>query len=234
MTVKETMKLTFFDVAKWRRGTTLVQREMCRVSTALRCRQTVGGNDRATAAMFKRSSSHRRPAATTGVNTCHALCVRHWLQWCHLVHLPGNDSRLSQIYNKTTTTPVLWPLQRTTRVSRHPQLRIGEFCWSKVLLPACPCWRLLAHSDYREDARVLLKRGTCTISVPSRTILIGMQNVHISCAIISKCYSWAVSDNDERRWLNKLVLTHFAELLCADIIVLHHAVNKLDTYTNSI
>jgi len=24
------------------------------------------------------------------------------------------------------------------QVSQHPQLRTGGFCWSKVLLPACP------------------------------------------------------------------------------------------------
>jgi len=32
-----------------------------------------------------------------------------------------------------------------TCVSRHPQLRTGQFYWSKVILPACPCWRPLAY-----------------------------------------------------------------------------------------
>ena len=39
----------------------------------------------------------------------------------------------------TTTTTVLWPLYRSTCVSWHLQLRTGEFCWCKVLLPTCPC-----------------------------------------------------------------------------------------------
>jgi len=59
---------------------------------------------------------------------------------------------------KTTepTTIVLWPLYRSTSVSRHLQLRTGGFCWSKVLLPACPCWRQPVHSDYGEHAGFLL------------------------------------------------------------------------------
>jgi len=32
-------------------------------------------------------------------------------------------------------------------MARHPQLRAGVFCWSKVLLPACPCRWQLVHSD---------------------------------------------------------------------------------------
>jgi len=35
---------------------------------------------------------------------------------------------------------VLWSLYGTTCVSRRPQLRTGRFCWSRVLLSACPCW----------------------------------------------------------------------------------------------
>jgi len=38
------------------------------------------------------------------------------------------------------STAVLQQLQRTTCVSQHPQtLKTGGFCWSKDLLPACPC-----------------------------------------------------------------------------------------------
>ena len=39
------------------------------------------------------------------------------------------------------------PLYRSTCVSYHPQLRTGGFCRSKILLPACPCWWQLLHSD---------------------------------------------------------------------------------------
>jgi len=43
------------------------------------------------------------------------------------------------------STTVLRPLYRTICISQHPQFIIGGFCWSKVLLPACPWWRQLAH-----------------------------------------------------------------------------------------
>jgi len=39
------------------------------------------------------------------------------------------------------------------------------WCWCKVLLPACHCWRQLVHSE-KEDARVILSGLTYTISVP--------------------------------------------------------------------
>jgi len=32
-------------------------------------------------------------------------------------------------------------------VRRHHQSRTRGFCWSKILLPACPCWRQLAYWD---------------------------------------------------------------------------------------
>jgi len=32
-------------------------------------------------------------------------------------------------------------LYRTTCIRWHPQLKTWGFCWSKVLLRACPCWR---------------------------------------------------------------------------------------------
>jgi len=54
----------------------------------------------------------------------------------------------STVYNcHNQTTTIFWPLYRTTCISQHPQLRTGGFCWSKILLPVCPCWRQLVHSD---------------------------------------------------------------------------------------
>ena len=44
-------------------------------------------------------------------------------------------------------TIVSRPFYRSTCVSRQLQLRTGGFCWCKVLLPTCPCWRQPAHSD---------------------------------------------------------------------------------------
>ena len=52
-------------------------------------------------------------------------------------------------------TTHLW-LYMSTCVSRHPQLRTGQFYWSKVLLLTCPCWRPLAYLDLGEEARILL------------------------------------------------------------------------------
>jgi len=43
--------------------------------------------------------------------------------------------------------------------------RTGGFCWCKVLVPACPCWRHPAHSDYGENAGVL-DSVIYTVSVP--------------------------------------------------------------------
>ena len=50
----------------------------------------------------------------------------------------------------SSRTTVLRPLYRTTCIGRHRQLRTGGFCWSKVLLPACPCWWQLAHSYWEK------------------------------------------------------------------------------------
>ena len=44
-----------------------------------------------------------------------------------------------------------------------------EFCWCKVLLPACHCSRQPAHSDYVEDTGVLLNSVICVVSVPCST-----------------------------------------------------------------
>jgi len=48
-------------------------------------------------------------------------------------HYPGQPA-LASTQNLSFLTPV-------------SQLRNEGFCWSKVLLPACPCWRQLAHLD---------------------------------------------------------------------------------------
>jgi len=76
----------------------------------------------------------------------------------------------------------------------HPQLRNGGFWWSKVLMPAGPCWRQLAHSHYREDARVLnspvfsiykwlqwpldIISGSHTTTVQKHTILMSEAHVY--------------------------------------------------------
>jgi len=66
----------------------------------------------------------------------------------------------------TTATTILQPLYRTTCVRRQTQLTTGGLRLSKVLLPPCPWWWQLAHSDQGGDARVLHTGVTCTISVP--------------------------------------------------------------------
>ena len=37
------------------------------------------------------------------------------------------------VYTTTTITTILWPLYRSTYISRHLQLGTGGFCWCKVL-----------------------------------------------------------------------------------------------------
>ena len=54
---------------------------------------------------------------------------------------------------------------RSTCISRHLQLRTGGFCCCKVSLPACPCWWQPVHSNYGEDAGVLLNSVTHSDSV---------------------------------------------------------------------
>jgi len=65
----------------------------------------------------------------------HGIWVKHRRQYNKLGHNSNNKHLLRPVY-------------RSTCVSRmHLQLRTGVFCWCKVLLPACPCWRQPAHSD---------------------------------------------------------------------------------------
>jgi len=57
-------------------------------------------------------------------------------------------------------------INRSNCVNWHLQLRTRGFCWCKVLLHACPCWLQPVHSDYGEDAGVLLNSVICTVSIP--------------------------------------------------------------------
>jgi len=63
------------------------------------------------------------------------------------------------------TVVMWWRLYKTTCIMRHPHLITGGFCWSNVLLTACPCWPQLVHWDWGKDASVLID-VTCTVSVP--------------------------------------------------------------------
>ena len=62
-------------------------------------------------------------------------------------------------------TVIFQPLYRSACVNHHLQWRTRGFYWSKVLLPACPCWWQLMHLDWGEDAWVLLSSVAYTISV---------------------------------------------------------------------
>ena len=53
-------------------------------------------------------------------------------------------------------TTVLWPLCRSFVGCCH-LLRSRVFCWRKVLLHVCHCWRHLMHSDKGEVARVFVE-----------------------------------------------------------------------------
>jgi len=66
-----------------------------------------------------------------------------------------------------TTTAVLWSLYRTACVSwQAPELRTGGFCWSKILLPACPCWRQLVHSDWGGDTSLVVLPAPSPYHIP--------------------------------------------------------------------
>jgi len=107
----------------WQRsqGTRHRRRRSVCVLQAIACHKP----DVRTRRCFTRSAVVMMPAddRQCSVVTCSGLCndsVDHW-----------------------TTAAVLLPLHRSTcvSVSRHLQLRTGGFCWCKVVLPACPCWR---------------------------------------------------------------------------------------------
>jgi len=103
------------------------------------------------------------------------ICI--WSSWCRCHPIISCSSkirnglpfwcRLTQVVLEKRPSPVVMAVAAvvivvytSTCVSQHPQLRTGGFCWSKVLLPACPCWRHLAHSNYGENARVFLNDVT--------------------------------------------------------------------------
>jgi len=66
------------------------------------------------------------------------------------------------------TANILQPLHRLTCERWQPKLRNEGFCWSKVLLPACPWWRQLVHLNSGEDARLLFNSVIYTVSVSKR------------------------------------------------------------------
>jgi len=74
-------------------------------------------------------------------NRCHSE-VRNFIS-----HISENKNIIYYNTHSHTHTTVLRPLYRSTGISRHLQLRTGGFCWCKVLLPGCPCWRQPVHSD---------------------------------------------------------------------------------------
>jgi len=76
----------------------------------------------------------------------------------------GISMQVSKKVQHTATTTTFRSLHTSACVSRHRQSRTGGFCRCKVLLPACPCWRQPAHSDWWEDA-VMLNSVIYTLSV---------------------------------------------------------------------
>ena len=87
--------------------------------------------------------------------------------WLPRTGISARQLSLGYLYLLPTQPPttVLRPLYRSTCISRHVQLRTGGLCWCKVFLPTFPCWQEPAHSDYGEDAGVLLNSFTYTVSV---------------------------------------------------------------------
>jgi len=68
-------------------------------------------------------------------------------RWVITLHGRLHHSKHQQVPYTTTNTIFLRPLYMSACISQHLLLRTGGFCWCKVLLPACPCWRQPVHSD---------------------------------------------------------------------------------------
>jgi len=97
-------------------------------------------------------------AKTVNISQIHDQCYNtyihtHLTALCKGTTYMQQDSFLQDLINgrwtTTTTTTIPQPLctYRSTCVNRYLQLRTGGFCWCKILLPVCPCWRQPAHSD---------------------------------------------------------------------------------------
>jgi len=80
-----------------------------------------------------------------------------WAAWCKC-------ATLSLVTNQTFLSTFLWSLDRTVCVSWNPKIPGRILLGGKVLPSICPCWRQLVHSDYREDARVILSSVTYAFS----------------------------------------------------------------------
>ena len=109
------------------------------------------------------------PSSMSAVSAAAAAVSMQWCCHACYLHIPDSSRKSSQRNSEmsvtmvsesntedniiswdttATTSTVLRPVYRSTCVSRmHLQLRTGVFCWCKVLLPTCPCWRQPAHSD---------------------------------------------------------------------------------------
>ena len=94
----------------------------------------------------------------------HVLCC-YWLTWVVQIRGHVSDMDIFIIYAYFvcyTACSVVSLVQFYSHYIRQPALvgtpplRTGGFCWSEGLLPACPCWQQLVHSDWGEDAGVLL------------------------------------------------------------------------------
>ena len=72
----------------------------------------------------------------------HSVFLQAGCPSCH----PANSVRALKIKQIDLKVAVqqnhfLYLLYRSTCISHHLQLRTGRFCWCKLLLPSCPCWR---------------------------------------------------------------------------------------------
>ena len=115
-------------------------------------------------------------------------------------------------YQHITTTIILWPLDKTNCTGWHPQSKTGKFCWRWVLLPACPCWQQIAHSDYKEDDRVLLNGVTSPYLVYH---YIRNQNInHIIKEDLKKLNDQNIASGIASIKRKQLLTTHMQHYLC--------------------
>jgi len=91
------------------------------------------------------------PSSSDNDAACFVLLIS-WTTLCH--------------YRLSTVNFVNRCCLAALSVHPAPAVKNWRFCWCKVSLPVCPCWRQPAHSYSGKDAGVFLNSAICAVSVP--------------------------------------------------------------------
>ena len=96
--------------------------------------------------IFLSSELETKPSPLTSILR-NALSKSSSVVACSLRQMSQKSSKVSVSTYTTHIQRFCGHYRSTTGNSRHPELRTGGFCWSKVLLPTCPCWQQLEYLD---------------------------------------------------------------------------------------